>query len=97
MGMIDRIDPVQAAWEHIPAALARVFAAGRRSRRRRDAEKNSGGSDDSKRDESHLSIHGGFLPVTRRDNGCNLGPLEKPARAQSVKNLALIRIESAAD
>jgi hypothetical protein len=60
-GMINRIDSVQAARLHKPAALARVFAAGRPSSGR-DAE-NSWGGDDSKRDESHLSTHGGFLPL----------------------------------
>jgi hypothetical protein len=65
MGVIDWIDPVQAAREHKPAALARVFAAGRPSSGR-DAE-NSWGDDDSKRDESLLSIHGGFLLISRRD------------------------------
>jgi hypothetical protein len=65
MGVIDRIDPVQAAGDHKPAALARVFAAGRASSGR--AAEKSWGGDDGKRDESFLSIHGGFLPVTRGD------------------------------
>jgi hypothetical protein len=67
MRVIDRINPVQAAREHIPAALARVFAAGRRSSGR-DAE-NAHGGDDSKRDESILSTHGlpPLLPDAARD------------------------------
>jgi hypothetical protein len=54
-GVINRINSVQAAWYHKPAALARVIAAGRPSSGR-DAE-NSRGGDDSKRDESVLSPH----------------------------------------
>ena len=72
-GMINRIDSVQAARLHKPAALARVVAAGRPSSGR-DAE-NSWGGDDSKRDESHLSTHGGFLPfpdVTRWESMARL-------------------------
>ena len=65
MGVIDRIDPVQAAREHKPAALARVVSAGRPSSGR-DAE-NSWGGDDCKRHESNLSIHGGLLLLLRRD------------------------------
>jgi hypothetical protein len=56
---MDRINAVQAARKHKPAALARVFAAGRRSSGR-DAE-NSWGGDDSKRDKNLISTHGRFL------------------------------------
>jgi hypothetical protein len=52
---MNRINSGQTAWYHIPAALARVFAAGRPSSGR-DAE-NGWGGDDSKRDESLLSPH----------------------------------------
>ena len=76
---MNRIDPVQAAREHKPAALARVVAAGRPSSGR-DAE-NSWGGDDSKRDESLHSTHGGFLLVTRRQQESNLGHARPEARA----------------
>jgi hypothetical protein len=56
---MNRIDTVQTARFHKPAALARVFAAGRRSSGR-DAETSQGG-DDSKRDDSILSTHLGLL------------------------------------
>jgi hypothetical protein len=59
VGMMDRIDPVQAAGEHIPAALARVFAAGRSSSGR--YAENAQGGGDCKCDESLVSNHGGYL------------------------------------
>jgi hypothetical protein len=63
-GMINRINSIQAAWHHMPAAFARVVAAGRRSGGR-DPENSWGSSDDSKRDESLRSIHGGIPPCYR--------------------------------
>jgi hypothetical protein len=55
-GMVDRINPVQAARDH--TRLAATVAI-RPSRRRRGAE----GGDDCERDESQFSTHDGFLPV----------------------------------
>jgi hypothetical protein len=55
---MNRINSGQTAWHHKPAALARVFAAGRPGSGG-DAEntESSWGGDDSKRDESLLSPH----------------------------------------
>jgi hypothetical protein len=55
-GVVDRINPVQAARDH--TRLAATVAI-RPSRRRRGAE----GGDDCERDESQFSTHDGFLPV----------------------------------
>src|SRR5216684_4353760 len=59
IGVVSRINSVQAAWHHRPVAIViAVFAI--TSRRRSGAEDAQGGGN-CKPDESHLSTHGGFL------------------------------------